>query len=65
MKISKVIFSILAIVAVIGIVTGHPWHIGTLAICLVMVAASTEDEEEKKGAGRLVERRCWSARRPG
>lgn len=47
MKSLKIIFALLSIVAVIGIATGHPWHIGTLAVCGMMVLASTDDEEEQ------------------
>ena len=45
----KRIWQALAIVAAIAVVTAHWWHIGTLACCLVMVAAS---KEEKEKAGR-------------
>ena len=47
----KTLFTILAVVAGIAVVTGHPWHLVTLCACVVMAMASKEDEG-KGYAGR-------------
>ena len=49
MKTMKALFICCSILAVVGIITGHPWHIGTLVICLTMVAVTTEDEDKITG----------------
>ena len=63
MKAFRIIFTIMAIIAAIGVITGHYWHIGTLAICILMILSSKEEEDPF--SGRMHKRRCWSARRPG
>ena len=47
----KRIWQSIAVVAAIAVATAHWWHIGTLACCLLMVAASTEEDEPKAGRG--------------
>lgn len=40
----QIVWGALAAVALIGVVTGHWWHIGSLAICGMMITASESDE---------------------
>lgn len=50
MKALRILFYLLAVLALIGVVTGHFWHAGTLAVCLI-VAVTTKEDEEKTGRG--------------
>lgn len=42
-------FGAMAALAAYGIITGAWWHIGTLAISLAIVKASTNDIKEEEG----------------
>lgn len=46
MKTLRFIFAAICVIALIGIATGRIWHLGTLAVCAMMVLATTEEEEE-------------------
>lgn len=49
MKTMKTLFTILAAVAGIAVLTGHPWHLASLLACLVMAHATEDDEDGNAG----------------
>lgn len=51
MKTMKTLFTILAAVAGIAVLTGHPWHLASLFAYLVM-AGATKEEDVSDSAGR-------------
>ena len=49
MKALRYIFAAIGAVALVAVLLGYTWHLGSLAVCATMFFALKEDEEERAG----------------
>lgn len=49
MKALRYIFAAIVAVALVAVLLGYTWHLGSLAVCATMFLALKEDEDDSTG----------------